>query len=337
MQEVEAGLYQLPWQDAVDERKGLEEALVHAEKQRTIPQEMLKESRGECRYSALLSDAAVGENVAKNAFITKNVANTLKDQVGQAATETMRYRSGIELATWHETLANAEAAIAQLTAKLAIACRKEAFFTKDEKFRRYRAQISRQLAWLQIAEHCRTGSELNYDERLKSVKALDVNLQALAERLSVIETGIRTLYGLDLPFGKTEKGQLLDQGGVWLAHVSKWQSGAARSACRLSRSLAAERSRSNRASGRSRPSLRSTKQRCRTDALSCAASTSSSSGAEAAQSAYRLRRPGANDRIARTASVRTRLSGRTGPRSAAATLRPLGTEIPAGPGRRQVR
>ena len=155
------------------------------------------------------------------------MANTLKDQVGQAATQTMQYRSGIELATWHETLANSEVAIAQLTAKLAIACRKEAYLTKDEKFRLYRAQISRQLAWLQIAEHCRMNSELNYDERLRAVKALfAANLQALAERLSVIETGIR-LYGIDIPLGKLEKGRLLDEGGVWLARVSeelaKWR------------------------------------------------------------------------------------------------------------------
>ena len=269
------------------------------------------------------------------------MANTLKDQVGQAATETMRYRSGIELATWHETLANAEAAIAQLTAKLAIACRKEAFFTKDEKFRLYRAEISRQLAWLQIAEHCRTGSELNYDERLKAVKALfDANLQALAERLSVIETGIRTLYGLDLPFGKTEKGRLLDQGGVWLAHVSeelaKWRRTQRLLGClgplprndqgRTGRRVARDRVRDRRNNDagptrsparrqprvhreRKRPNLR----------VDCAA-------------------PGANDRIARTAPVRTRLSGRTGPRSAAAnTPTCSGMETPAGPGRRQVR
>jgi hypothetical protein len=156
------------------------------------------------------------------------VANTSKDQVGQAATETLRYRSGIELATWHETLANAETTIAQLTARLAVACRRELFATKDEKFRLHRAQISRQLAWLQIGEHCRPGSELNYDERLKALKGLfDTNVRALAERLSVIETGIKTLYGIDLPFGKPEKGQLLDHAGVRLAQVSdelaKWR------------------------------------------------------------------------------------------------------------------
>jgi hypothetical protein len=227
-QEVEAGLYRLPWQEAADERRGLEEALAHAQKQRGIPQEMLKDSRGDCRYSALLSEAAVGDNVAKNAFITKNVANTFKDLVGRAATQTMEYRSGIELATWLETLANAESTIAQLTAKLAIASRKEVYLAKDEQFRLHRAQISRQLAWLQIAEHCRTDAELNYDERLRAAKALfDANLQALAERLSVIESGITGLYGIDMRFGRPAKGRLLDEGAVWVARVAeelaKWR------------------------------------------------------------------------------------------------------------------
>jgi hypothetical protein len=227
IQEIEAGLYKLPWQEATDERTGLEEALVHAQKQRAIPQEMLKEPPGEYRYSGLLSDAVVVGNVATNAFITRNVANSMKEQVGQAATQTMQYRSGIELATWHETLASSEVANAQLNAKLATARRKEAYLTKDEKFRLHRAEISRQLAWLQIGEHCRTNSELNYDERLRAVKALFVtHLQALAERLSVIETGIG-LYGIDMPLGKLEKGRLLDEGAVWLARVSeelaKWR------------------------------------------------------------------------------------------------------------------
>uniref|UniRef100_UPI001955280F hypothetical protein n=1 Tax=Methylobacterium sp. B34 TaxID=95563 RepID=UPI001955280F len=134
----------------------------------------------------------------------------------------------LETATWQETLAGAEVTIAQLSAKISIAKRKEDYLKKDEEFRLHRAEISRHLAWIQIAEHCRTGSELNYDERLKSVKALfDANLKPLAERLLILEQGLRSLYGIDLPIGKPANGRLLDEAVVWLARASeeiaKWQ------------------------------------------------------------------------------------------------------------------
>lgn len=228
MQEVDAGLYKLPWQEAATERKGLEDALAHAHKQRAIPQEMLQGTQGASRYSAVLSDAAVVDHVAKTAFITKNVANTHKDQVGQVATQTTQYRSAIELAAWHGTLANAEGTIAQLTAKLDIVRRKEAYLSQDEIFRLHRAQISRHLAWQQISEHCRPASELNYDERLKAVKAsFDTNAKALAERIRLVDTGMRHLYGNDLPFGVPAQGRFLDEAAVWIARASdelaKWR------------------------------------------------------------------------------------------------------------------
>jgi len=125
-------------------------------------------------------------------------------------------------------LAAAKLAVAQLNSKLSIAKNKEKYFRKDENFKLERAFISRELAWLQIAEHCRPGSELNYDERLRATKALfDQNLRPLIERAVVVNEGLKRIYGIDLPLGDLPTGCILDQVAAWLVKVSetlsKWK------------------------------------------------------------------------------------------------------------------
>jgi hypothetical protein len=228
LQEVDAGLYKLPWQEAADEAAGLELAVAQANVQQSIPEAMTSAAAKGQKYASLLSDQGMSNQIEWNAFIMRNVANTLKDQVGQRALSTAEHRIHMELATWLETLAGAKSAVAQLNSKLSIAKRKEEYLRKDESFKLQRAFISRQLAWLQIAEHCRSGSELNYDVRLRAIKSLfDENLRPLIERAFVVNEGLERIYGIDLPLGDLATGGILDRIAAWLVEVSdtlsKWK------------------------------------------------------------------------------------------------------------------
>lgn len=228
LQEIDAGLYKLPWQEAADEAAGLEAAVAQANVQQGIPQEMTGDIPGTQQYAAILSAQGMTDQIKGNAFITKNVANTMKDDVSKTALSTAAYRTHMELATWLNTLAGARSSAAQLNSRLLIAKRKEDYLRKDEGFKLQRAYISEQLAWLQIAEHCRSGSVLNYDERLKATKALfDENLRSLVERTLVIGQGLKGVYGINLPIGDLPTGGILDQISPWIVKatdaLSKWK------------------------------------------------------------------------------------------------------------------
>jgi len=219
-QEIDAGLYKLPWQEAADEKTGFDTAVAQAQIQQSVPAEMMQAGAGANRYSALLSDAGITNNVNSNAYIVKNVANSNKDQVGVEAVSTSQYRSGIELATWLETLAAAKSNVAQLNAQLSVAARKEQYFRKDEGFRTARDEISRQIAWLQIQEHCRAGSILNYDERIARLKNLfDKNLQCVVERVQPLIQGLNDYYKINIPFDNPPIGSILDGVAIWLVQV----------------------------------------------------------------------------------------------------------------------
>jgi hypothetical protein len=221
LHEVDEGLYKLPWQEAADEAEGLEVALAQAKVQQSIPDAMTGDVGSGQKYASLLSDQEMSNQIKQNAFITRNIANTLKDPVEQTALLTAAYRTYMEYATWQETLANAKSTVAQLNAKLKIAKRKEEYLRKDEGFKLQRAFISRQLAWLQISEHCRSGSELNYDERLRATKSLfDQNLRPLIERAVVVNDGLKQIYGIELPLGGIATGGILDQVSAWLVKAS---------------------------------------------------------------------------------------------------------------------
>lgn len=221
-------MYQLPWQEAHDEGIGLDAAIKQVNEQQNIPQELLGELTNDKRYSKLLTEAKIDSNIEDNAFIAENTANNKQDDVLTKARSTYNSRGYIELAAWQETLAGAKANFAQLTSKLTTAQRKEKYLRLDEGFKLQRRNISRQLAWLQIAEHCRIGSELNFDERLKQRKALfEANIGPLVERALVIEKGVKDIYGISLPLGMLETGKILDRISIWLVNVtdavSKWK------------------------------------------------------------------------------------------------------------------
>jgi len=221
LQEIEAGIYSLPWEEAANETAGLKTALTEAELQQKTIEEMKTDGEldKEKIHFAVLSKAKIEDSITKSAFITRQLATT-KDKVEEAAKVTGTYRSGIEVATWIENLAAAKSSVAQLGARLKIAQRKEEYFRKDEGFKSQRAAISRQLAWLQISEHCRQGSELNYDEKLQNLKALfGANRRHLVERVIVLAVGLKESYGLDLPLDAPSTGSILDHVSVWLVSV----------------------------------------------------------------------------------------------------------------------
>ncbi|MDU0309428.1 hypothetical protein [Rhizobium sp. 10PS4] len=221
LHEVDEGLYKLPWKEAADEVEGLELALTQATIQQNIPEVMTGDVANGQKFAKLLSDQMMSDQITQNAFITRSVANTEKDKVETLANSTATYRANMEYATWQETLAAAKATVAQLSTKLKVARRKEDYLRKDEGFKLQRAFISRQLAWLQISEHCRSGSELNYDERLRATKSLfDENLRPLIERATVVNDGLKQVYGIDLPLGDLAKGGILDQISAWLVKAS---------------------------------------------------------------------------------------------------------------------
>ena len=172
------------------------------------------------RFSTVLSEAKIKRHVDNSSFITVNVVNNNQNEVGPRAVETADYRTGLELATWLETFAASKANFAQLTAKLSIAQRKEKYLRLDEVFRTQRAEISRQIAWLQIGEHCREGSELNYNKKLLQLKTIfDANIRCLIERVGPLALGLEDYYNIDLPLTAPKTGDILDTVSVWLVQV----------------------------------------------------------------------------------------------------------------------
>ncbi|MEW6642997.1 MAG: hypothetical protein AB1586_21010 [Pseudomonadota bacterium] len=216
-EEVAAGLYKMPWQEAGDDRAGLEIAVEHATRQRDVPDEMMRDGASGKPYSALLTADSIKKYVDDSSVVAKYTAPSGGDAVYGAAQKTNAYRSNIEFANWTNTSASTNANLAQLKSRLATARRKEEYLRKDEVFRSHRAAISRQIAWIQIVEHCRSRSILNYSERLAVLKTLyQTNLLCLTQRVAAIVPALKTYYNVDLSFEGPAAGQILDYLSKWL-------------------------------------------------------------------------------------------------------------------------
>lgn len=220
LEEVEKGLYKLPWQEAQDDKTALEKAEVEASNQCQIIDDMIQSKPSGKRYSAVLSDPSVAQLIDKTAYIAVNIANANKLNVDQASRMTTEYHSCVEYATWMQMLAAAKGNIAQLDGKISTAKRKEIYLLADEGFRAARAAISRQLALLQMAEHCRPNSPLNYSERLDRQQMLfTANMRALIERVVSLKSALRDYYKIDIPLDTPARGRILDALSVWLVNV----------------------------------------------------------------------------------------------------------------------
>jgi hypothetical protein len=219
-EEVEAGLYELPLQDAAAERAALESGVTEATLQLNIVDDMLgKTDAAKPKYSGVLSDR-VSTYITNSKLIARNTANDDKQKVDDASGLTTTYRTDIEYATWLQTQSIARGSVDQQKAKFTAATKKEEYLSKDVGFRSHRASISRQLAWLQIGEHCRENSALNYEERLNNQRLLfNDNLRHLVERIVSLKKGLMDCYDIDIPLPDPSKGQILDKVAVWLVYV----------------------------------------------------------------------------------------------------------------------
>lgn len=210
LEEVKAGLYKLPWQEAADERTALESAIRESERQYSVVKEV----------AAALSDDRSKKYVADVVELARLSANAFKPDIAAKTTDTTQFRTNIEKSTWQQTLAAVAASIAQHKGKHASIMRKEIYLRQDEMFRAHRAAISRQLAMLQLREHCRPRSALNYNETMIHQKTLfDMNLVYLVERVVALEVGLKDCYGIELPLGAPETGNILNRISEWLGQV----------------------------------------------------------------------------------------------------------------------
>jgi hypothetical protein len=179
--EVDAGLYKLPWMEAADDNTALQESVAQTATQQSVLDDMMQAGASGKSYSAILSNASVSDYIQKSAQLAKDSAGENKLAVFDGSTATTAYRANLEYATWIQALASIKANLPQLKGKLATAQRKEEYLRKDEGFRSHRAAISRHLAYLQLEEHSRPNSAINYAERLDRQRDLFTsNLRALS-------------------------------------------------------------------------------------------------------------------------------------------------------------
>ncbi len=223
IQEVKAGLYKLPWQDMEDELVGLEAALQEANASETAITNLL--NTGDVSTRANL------DYVAKHAKVARNSATRNHDVVETDSTSTGTTTKNIERASWSQRLHAAKENVAQLNAKVEIGLRKVVYLKSDEVFRAQRAAVSRNLALMQIQEHARDNSALNYDQQLKWLASRFTHvLTLLIERLNVVHYGLAKFYGINPPVLSPATGEILDSAATWLNEAAdqlskhkKWQ------------------------------------------------------------------------------------------------------------------
>jgi hypothetical protein len=212
IEEVTAGLYKLPWMEAFEDGQALQKAIAETTNQQNVVDAMKK--------AGPLSPTSITDFISGSAQLARDSSGNSPQEVYKGAKATTTYRTEIESATWDQALAAIKASLEQLNGKLKIAQFREVYLRKDEGFRAHRAAISRYLAYLQLAEHCRSNSAINYAQRLDHQKALfQSNLIALIQRVNSLLAGLKNIYGVDVAFKAPETGKMLDDLSVWIAEV----------------------------------------------------------------------------------------------------------------------
>jgi len=220
LEEVAAGLYTLPWQEAKNEQAALTEAVKQSGDQKAALEEMFASPNTANRYSSLLSDTGINNYIASSAQLAKDSTGQLKPQVSSGTNVTTTYRINLDYATWVQALATINVSAPQLKGRLETADAKEAYLRKDIVFRSHRAAISRQLVYLQLQEQCRPNSIINYSERLERQRDLfGANLIALIQRAKMISEALKKYYNIDVALDPPPTGQILDRISVWLVGV----------------------------------------------------------------------------------------------------------------------
>lgn len=216
-EEVKAGLYTLPWHEAADDQEALKTANEHLSNQASVISDLFDTNAGGSEYASLMTDAKLADYVQTVAQIARDSTAGPKNDIFNGTHSTTDYRMRLEFANWSQLLVGVRATQAQLQGKLNSAKRKEDYLEKDVRFKAQRAAISRQLAYLQLAEHCRPGSAINYDERLHEHGQLfRSNLRMMVQRIKALLGGLRDIYGIEIALGEIATGHVLDGCAMWL-------------------------------------------------------------------------------------------------------------------------
>jgi hypothetical protein len=218
-QEVLAGLYNLPYDEATDDVTTSQATLVEATAQKTVVDSMYSAAAAPPKYVGTLTDPEVqafstqsGQIAQWSSFQAPNAA-----QIGTTAQTLSDYRAKLEDASWQYNLRATTANVSQLTGRLATAQRKQTYLRQDVGFRAARAAVSRQLAYIQLSENVRTGSPLNYNERLSAIRAVfDAALVKLIQRCKLLERACSSIYGINYPLTPPARGAIVDSASGWL-------------------------------------------------------------------------------------------------------------------------
>ncbi|WP_439669602.1 hypothetical protein DAMDJJ_20530 [Cupriavidus necator] len=218
-QEMKAGLYELPSTQADAEQVAIDEGIKTANAQIAAIDSMYIEGPS-AESSGVLSDKAERLFAENSGQIARATANTKQDQIEGWNKEITRRRLALDQASWTQSRLAAVGSRAQQNARLDAAKAKADYLKKDVGFRTHRAEISRQLAWLQLHEHRRDDSVLNYNKRLSALRDLfDANLRLLVQRALCLRDGLSSYYGMLLPDFIAKRGEILDEIALWLVRA----------------------------------------------------------------------------------------------------------------------
>jgi hypothetical protein len=219
-QEVAAGLYSLPYDEASDDVSSLQATLAESALQKDVIDTMYNASAPSPtapKYTGALSKTQVDAYTDQAGSVALLAATQNGPAIQTGTTQLSVYRSKIEDASWQYSLRANTANTAQLGGRLSTAQRKQQYLQKDIGFRSTRAAVSRQLAYVQLGENIRPNAPLNYSERLTPTQRLfDLSLRKLIQRVLPLRKGLKEIYGINVSWASPQRGQILDEVGRWL-------------------------------------------------------------------------------------------------------------------------
>lgn len=166
-QEVAAGLYNLPFDEASDDVLSLQGAMSEAVLQKSVIDAMYNAAASPPpKYAGALSNSQVKSYTDLSGQVADWGATQNNPSIHQGTSQLADYRSKIEDASWQYSLRANTTNTAQLTGRLNTATRKQNYLKQDIGFRSARAAVSRHLAYVQLSENIRPNAPLNYAERL---------------------------------------------------------------------------------------------------------------------------------------------------------------------------
>lgn len=215
-QEVEAGLHELPRDEAADEVSGLGSSIAIQRSELARIVEILDPAASGNRYSTLLTEPKMTEFSQNEAFIARNTANDQKNLVDEKARSNANLRIGLDFASWQDRRDSVSSEIAKAESRLSTVQRNHEYLEKDVVFRARRAEISRVLAAMQLNEHRRQNSVINYNERLNQQRQFfNSNLTMAIEYATVASAGLRLIYGAGGELPNPPLGGVLDELALW--------------------------------------------------------------------------------------------------------------------------